>query len=235
MISKAVSAALLVVGMSGAAAAQGFSGGDLGIEIYTLSEDDDLGHTTYFGGGTFEITPGLAVEGDFGIHRSNGLSTDATNTTAHGIYNIDGMTAVGVFLGRDWQDGADTTLYGVEATTQALGFGVEGFAGLADTDETATVFGASGDYELMNGITFTGDVGLVSRDGSTANRLSAGAEYALGQQGPRLYGEIGRVGFGEDSPRDSATFVGLGARIDFGPASGTTFGRRSLLEVIPGY
>lgn len=234
MISKAVSAALLGVGLSGAAAAQSFEGGDLGIELYTLSEDDDLGHTTYFGGGTFAITPDLAVEGAFGLHRSNGIRTDATNTTAHGIYTLDGVTSVGVFLGRDWQDGTDTTLYGVEGTTQALGVGIEGFAGLADADETATVFGASGDYELMNGITVTGDVGLVSRDGSTANRLSAGAEYALGE-GPRLYGEIGRVGFGEDDPRDSATFLGLGARIDFGPASGTTFGRRSLIDVIPGY
>jgi hypothetical protein len=232
VMTAAVAASPIILSATHATA-QGFTGGDLGIKLFVLSEDSDIGHTRYFGSGEFAITPSFAIAGDFASYRSNAISTNATVFMLHGIYHFDRTTSFGLFLGQERADEGNYDTYGVEAATNFMGATLEGFVGQSRADDVATFVGAAAEYPLMNQITLTGDVGFVGLDGDNFTRLSAGAEYALAV-GPTLYAEAGLLGTDVDGSSDSATFIGIGARLDFGPNGGTTFGRRGLFEIVPG-
>ncbi len=231
MYSRAVTAAVVVMASVSTVSAQGFSG-DLGIGFYTLTDDGDLGQTSYSGSLEYAITPGFAIAGDLAAYNNDGLFADATTATIHGIYHLDRVTSFGLFLGQEWTDDDASDVIGVEAATNLFGVDVEGFAGQVRTDDPTSFFGASGAYPLMNEITLTGDMGLVGVDGDSFNRISAGAEYGM-PVGPVLFGEVGRIGSDTDGNTESSTFIGIGARLDFGADGGPTFGRRSPYDLIP--
>jgi hypothetical protein len=57
-----------------------------------------------------------------------------------------------------------------------------------------------------------------------------GAQYGF-DRGPNLYGQIGTIDVGATNE----TFFSLGATVALGSQRGTTFGSRSLLDIVPGY
>lgn len=229
----AVAAALLMVA---APAAAQVTGGSLDIEYDFPTGGGDLGGTTYSGAIEYSITRDFSISFDAAGYRLDNISNDATNLTLHGIYHLDDMTSFGAFIGSDALSDSDRqSLYGIEAGTEFGTAEVEAYVAAFDgADEDATLFGADGKYAFGNGFSAIASYGLASGDSADLSRLALGAEYEV-SGGPEFYAEIGTVnadGFGVDAEE---TFIGLGARVAFGAERGTTFGQRSLFEILPGF
>jgi hypothetical protein len=216
---------LALCAMAGQGMAQGLSALELSIETLAWADGGQTGDTTYGGSIEFAITPGIGFAADLTSYGA----PDATNVTLHGLYGL-GAIDLGLFAARDSRDVGDTNLLGLEA---AMGFGaasVEGYFGMVEGRVgDGTTAGVAGRFDLARGISATGAFGILEAD-SSANRISVGGEYAM-PAGPVLFGELGRIVVdGEDE-----AYLSIGARVAVGPNGRTTFGGRSLYEILPGY
>ena len=234
MFTKSAFAAALVV-LAAPATAQ-VTGGSLDIEYDFPTGGGDLGGTTYSGAIEYGITRDFSVSLDVGGYRLDNINNDATNLTLHGVYHLDDLTSFGAFVGSDAIEDSDRqSLYGIEAGTEFGTAEVEAYIAAFDgADEDATLFGADGKYSFGNGISAIASYGLATADSADLSRIAIGAEYEIAG-GPQFYAEIGTVdadGFGVSADE---TFIGLGARVAFGAERGTTFGQRSLFEILPGF
>lgn len=234
MFTKTAVAAALCV-LSAPVAAQ-VTGGSLDIEYDFPTDGGDLGGTTYSGAIEYGFTRDFSVSLDIAGYRLDNINTDATNVTVHGIYHLDDLTSFGAFIGSDATEDSDRqSLYGIEAGTEFGTAEVEAYVAAFDGEnEDATLFGADGKYDFGNGFSAIASYGLATSDDIDLSRLALGAEYEIAG-GPQFYAEIGTVdadGFGVTAEE---TFIGLGARVAFGAERGTTFGQRSLFEILPGF
>ena len=222
-------AAVVLCATSGMAAAQGFSGAELSVETFAFSGDGDLGYTSYSAGAEYAITRDFGLSADLSFYGFSALDSDGQNLTLHGIYNLSDTTSLGVFVGQDSFDTSDATIYGIEGGTEFMGGTVEGYLAQVDGDDSATLLALSGDYAITQSIAATGGVGIVDMD-DTLTRAHLGAEYQM-QGGPAFHAELGQIGLSDTDE----TYLSIGATVAIGATRGTTFGRRSLLEILPGY
>lgn len=233
MIHKAALAAGVLSAISAPALAQGFSGGTLGVEVNAPTDFDDFGGTTYFLGGEYAVTRQFSIGADASSYRFDNIGQDASSATLHGIYHLSSTASAGLFVGVDRFDGDDANLLGLEFGTEFQSGYVEVYAGrMDDGAETGNLFGATGAYALQNGFALTGDAARANYDDGDVSKFALGAGYTL-QAGPELYAEIGKVSQTDDGVKNDDTYIGLGARINFGAARGTTFDQRSLFEILP--
>lgn len=232
---KTISSATALWAVASAAGAQGFAGGELAIETYGFAEAGDLGYTAYSGALEFEAGAGFAIALDLTAYGFNGFGGDGSNATLHGIYGMGGGTALGLFYGRDGFDGADAEVFGIEGMTAFRGAEVEGWIGHEDgAGRTLTLAGLSGGYALTPTISATAGLGYAdAEDDGYAIQATLGGAYRM-PDGPSLYAELGRIETDDASFRDDETYLGIGAKIGFGPFGGTRFGPRSLFEIVPG-
>lgn len=231
--TSAVAAVVLMV--ASPAVAQ-VTGGSLDIEYDFPTDGGDLGGTTYSGAIEYSITRDFAVSLDIAGYRLDNLDTDATSLTLHGVYHMDEMTSFGAFVGSDAIEDSDReTLFGLEAGTEFGAAEFESYLGALDGEgETVTLAGVDGKYDFGNGLSAIGSAGLASADDIDITRFAVGAEYEV-VGGPQFYAEIGNVSAEADGIDADETFIGLGARVAFGAERGTTFGQRSLFEILPGF
>jgi hypothetical protein len=234
MLNKAAIAAA-VLAVASPAAAQ-VTGGSLGIEYNAPTDGGDFGGTTYFGSVEYAFSRNIAVSLDLSGYRLDNISTDASSATLHGVYHFDEQTSLGAFYGADQVDGGDArALYGIEAGTEFGDADVEGFIGQLEGASTDAVFlGADVNYGLSNGFAVTANAGLTDVDDLSLSRIAIGGTYEI-TGGPEFYAEVGNVSLESDGVSADQTFVGIGARINFGAARGTTFDQRSLFEILPGF
>lgn len=228
-----ITAAVLAVAGSGAMA-QGITGGSIGVEVTQPTDFDEFVGTNYFGSIEYGINRQFAVSADVSSYRFDSLDEDATSATLHGVFHMSDTASVGAFFGRDkLEDGDAVNIYGIEGGTEFMGGKVEGYLGMADNDAETVIFGVDGTYAFSESISFRGGAAFSdSGDDTTASTISAGAEYTI-SGGPSLYAEIGNASVEAGGLDESETFVGIGARINFGAARGTTFGQRSVFEALP--
>lgn len=234
MFTKSALAAALCVAAFPLAAQ--VTGGSLGIEYSAPTSGGDLGGTTYSGAIEYSFMRDFAVSLDLSGYRLDNISTDASSATLHGVYHLNEQASVGAFFGADSFDGADSqNLYGLEAGAEFGTAEIEGYVGLLEGDsDDATLFGLDGKYAFANGVSAIGSAGIASSDDVDVTRISIGAEYAI-TGGPEFFAEIGNVSAEAAGIEADETFIGIGARVAFGAKRGTTFGERSLFEVLPGF
>ncbi|SDE83890.1 hypothetical protein [Limimaricola pyoseonensis] len=229
-------AALAVLsGLAGAAQAQQLAGGRLEIETAAFVEAAELGFTTYSGGLQFDVGAGFGAQIDLASYGFMGFGSDGTNATVHGLYDLGGAT-VGLFAGRDGYEEGDATIYGIEGETYFYGGEVEAYLARHDGEiGEITVAGLSGRMEVAPRIAAHGELGFAdsAREGHLL-RAALGGGYAF-DEGFDLWGEIGRVESDDDAFGEDETFISVGATIGFGLRSGTSFGNRSLFDVVPGF
>lgn len=231
-----ITAAVLAVVGSGVMA-QGITGGSIGVEVTQPTDLDDFTGTNYFGAIEYGINRQFAVSADISSYRFDSIDEDARSATLHGIYHLSDTASVGAFVGQDMpENGSDITIYGVEGGTEFMGGKVEGYVGIADNDDDTVIFGVDGTYAFNEAISFVAGAAFSEgNDDISASTISAGAEYTI-TGGPALYAEIGNSSSDGLGANDiDETFVGVGARINFGAARGTTFGQRSLFEALPNF
>ncbi|MDB2369242.1 porin [Octadecabacter sp.] len=216
-------AALSTIAISTTASAQSVTGGELTIDAYSFRAGDNESTVNYSGALEYGINRNFSVAGDLALYDFTLLDDSIFNVTVHGIYHVNDQTSVGVLIGNDNLDGDDTTFYGLEGGFEANQLTVEGYFAFYDDNDDSTVIGVSGGYQITDAISAIGTVGYGDIDNNDVTRISAGAEYDF-QGGPSIYAEIGNV----DTDDDNSVFIGLGAKVEFGAARGTTFDRRGI-------
>ncbi len=229
MLTKAVLTAVAMTALSTSAMAQGFSGGELTIDVQSFGEGDSPISVNYSGALEYAVTHSISVAGAIGSYDYSLASGNVTNYSLHGILHINNQASVGAFLGSTSYEDESESFVGIEGGYEMNGFDLEGYTAFYDDDDKTSVLGVSGAYRFTDQIAAIGEIGYASIDGDNHNRISAGAEYTFAQ-GPSLYAELGRVGDVEASTDN--TFIGLGASIEFGASRGTTFNRRGVFEAL---
>lgn len=209
---------------------QGFTGAELSAGILAYSDNSDLGETTYHGGLEFGITPRIGVGADFHYNGFRGLDENSTGFTLHGIYGLNDMATLGLFLGQDRRDDGTTDVLGVEGAADLSGVAVQGY--LAQFDGwmgQGTMIGVDGSFAFTDSISAIGSAGVVNFDeADSTSRLSLGGEYRFAG-GPAVFAELGRI----DDGSGNENFLAIGGRLELG--NGTTFGPRGITGIIPGF
>lgn len=230
-------AAAVLAAAAGSAQAQGFgfSGGEISAEALAYSDGGDIGSTAYSGALEFGITRNVSVAIDLGFYGLQTLDLQADTATIHGIYQLSDSVSLGAFYGQDTLDGQDATLFGIEGGTELGVAAVEGyFAKLDGAGDNATLLGVSGSYGFSDSIAALGSFNVADLGSSSSNRLAVGGQYTIAS-GPDLWAEIGTLKIDDGANTSDDMFISIGARIEFGAARGTTFGRRSLFETATGF
>jgi hypothetical protein len=237
MINRAVPVAILLATLPLSAFAQGFTGGDLGIEYNAPTDGSDFGGTTYTGGVEYGFARNFSVALNLSAYKLENINTTAANATLHLTYHMSNIASFGLFSASDGVEGDDGATYtnstiGIEAGTDFMGGDIGGYIGRLDGDDTFTVLGVDGEYAFARGISAIGGLDLLTNNDVTNSQVSIGAKYAM-QQGPEFYAKIGSTREESALNTDTSTFIGIGASVSFGAARGTTFGTRSAFESLP--
>jgi len=242
MMTRAYGSIGMTVGLLALAAtgaqAQGFAGGTLAVETSALFEAGEFGHTSYSGGLQFDVGLGFGLALDLASYGFSGFGSDGSNATLHAIYGsgpwlgVDGL-ALGGFVGRDGFDEGDSEIYGLEVKGWLLGIETESYLARHDGEiGRVNLAGVNARYEFTPAIFAMGELGFADGEGELL-RGALGGGYQI-DGGPELWGELGRIKDEDDAFGGDETYLAIGAEIGFGQLSGTTFGTRSLFDVVSG-
>ncbi len=209
---------------------------DLGYSTFT---DSDLGDVYNLNGaGELAFSRVFSLQLDAGGYRFEDEDYNGTNVTLHA--NLHTQTAsFGAFYGQDHIEDETFQFYGVEAGFGAGPAQIEGYLGFQDLKEASGADGAIlgisaggavndkwtviGKYDYLNDIEGALDV----------SAFSIGATYNVGTNA-QVYGEFGAAHLSIGSASSTEPFLGAGVRINLGNERGTTFGRRGVLDKLPG-
>ena len=232
------SAALAAVLLAAATplAAQGITGGQLGIEYNAPIDGSDLGGTTYHGGLEYAFNRAFTASVNAAGYRLDNFDTSAGNVTLHGTYALSGAASAGLFVARDSLDDEDATLFGIEGGTEAYpGLTAGGYLGAVRGDGyDGTILGIEGDYGLRSNVSLIGDADLISGDGLDVGQIALGASYTI-DSGPRFTAKVGQARIDDGTTDETFAFISVGVDVAFGNQRGTTFDTRSIFDVIPGF
>lgn len=222
MSHKAAIAAAIIAAASTPAFAQQFTGGELGIEYNTFLDDTDIDGVSYNAAAEMAVTRefGLAFDVDkFDI----GDSGSDPRLTLHGIYHLSGSASVGAFYAQSPGADFDNASYGIEGGTAFMRGDIGGYIGMQEAgDGEVFIFGMSSKTPVGGSFSVFTDFDLVADDTLAASTNEVGVTYQM-TNGPEFYGQVGQVSASTGGASASETYIGLGARITFGAARGTTF------------
>jgi hypothetical protein len=203
------------------AVAQQFTGGELGVEYNSLLDADDVDGTSYFAGAELSFNREFAVAVD--VSNIEAVGENGNDVTLHGIYHLNDNASMGLFYSRDNDDAAKI---GIEGGIEFMGGDISAYVGqLQIDDETALVVGFSSDTPIYQNISVFTDFDIVGDDSLAISTNEIGVEYAF-DQGPEVYAQFGRFNVEAGGVSADQDYVGIGARIKFGAARGTTFEAR---------
>lgn len=229
-------AAVLAMGLVPISAnAQAISGANVDVSHYQFTNNSK--GTRQALRGSFELGLGetVSTQIDLGYYRFGQSGTSGHSATLHGIYQFDYGGAVGAFWGTEDENTIDRNFYGLEATYDFSTVTVEGYFTRGRVQGTnATLLGGKITSDLGTNLTLNAQVDyLNNKSGSDLTRLAIGADYALGS-GVALYGELGNGNARVANFSSNDAFIGFGMKFNLGDRPGTTFGRRALLDRLPG-
>lgn len=222
MVVKSVVTALIALASVSPVIAQEFSGGEIGLEYNAFTNDSDINGASYSGGVEFSFGREYAIA----ITAENvGFGGDNTpnNVTLHGIYHMNQGASVGLFYS---QNENDVEGYGLQGGTNFGGTDVGGYIGQKSfSGESVVVLGLESRTPYNEQITFFTDFDVVGDEDVAGSTSEVGVTY-LFDAGPEAYVQVGRASAFTDFGSDSETYIGVGAKISFGAARGTTFDTR---------
>ena len=238
---KLLATTALALSAATGASAVGFDGADLSYTYHSY-DGGDFYNQQIEGRLSFSITPQIGAQLDLGGagYDSDGVFED-TNYGLHVFYNVNDMTAVGVFWGRSAFGGGSYEDYiGVEASFSSGAFTGQAFFGGVNYDgedpfNGRTVAGILGEYTLEGMASGPGDLTLFGRynqfnygSDDISRMYGAGARYTLTNG---LYGELELGRYDDDFSDYDRITVTVGYEI----GSGAKFERRDYYEVWQGY
>lgn len=233
MKRQLLTAAVLAAFPTGMASAQDFKG-DITLSYSAFWDDTDF--NTLSGSGAFEFGIGdrASVQLDAGLYGYGFAGVEGTNLVLHGIFDVMPEASAGLFLGMDRTEGETVDFYGLE---YGQSFGAGGFEVYAARGEEAgiegTVVGLEGNFAVNDAFGVGIKVDNADFDGTDdVTRIGVKGSYALGK-GTSVFGEVGSVRADVFGASVSEPFVGVGLTFNIGNDE-ATFGRRGLLNLLPG-
>ncbi|PTE22149.1 hypothetical protein FAZ78_09225 [Cereibacter changlensis] len=210
------------------------TGAEVGASHSFFVDDTSVSKTTLQGSAELGFGPMFGVQGDLGINWLNESDETATSATLHGLYHVNDQTSLGLFYGSDKLDGEHRDYYGFEVGQKGPSFDVEAYVGRGeDSGLTGTMMGVEGRFAVSGAFGLGGKLQNADfDDDASMTRVGLTGDYTM-PNGMGLTAELGRLnsdglGVGDE------TYVGIGAKMSFGPNQGVTFGKRGLLDVLPG-
>lgn len=234
--TRAALAAAVVLLCAPAAMAQQVTGGSLTLSHSAFTEDTDVSKTTLHGSVELGLSRDFALQFDLGANRLNDARETTTNVVVHGIYHLNQNTSAGLFAGMDRGAGESLNFIGFEFGHLAGKTGFEAYAARGEEQGVSgTILGLSTRYaateQLGVGVSLDQfDVGV-----GNATRYSVNGDYDI-VSNVKVFGEIGvlRGSVPLAGVSGSESYVKVGGKVTFGAKRGTTFGQRSLLNMLPG-
>lgn len=233
IISAAVAAAVSTGMAAGAATAQEFKG-DITLGYSAFWDNTSANRISGEGAFEFGLSDRASVQLDLGLYGFGATNSEGTNFVLHGIYDVNPQGSAGVFLGVDDLNGSSVDFYGVEYGQSFGTGGVEGYIARGEeAGVTGTVIGVEGEFALSDQFGLGVKLDNADFDGAVdITRLGVKGIYALGQ-GSSVFAEVGSLRASAFGLTGSEAFVGVGLSINLGGEE-ATFGRRGLLNLLPG-
>ncbi len=233
MKNHIISTAIAVALSAGMASAQEVKG-DITLGYSAFTAETSANRISAEGSLEFGVSERASVQLDLGLYGFGATNTNGTNLVLHGIFDVNPQGSAGLFLGLDEIDGDSTDFYGLEYGQSFGTGGIEAYVARGkDAGVTGTVIGVEGEFAVtdsfglglkLDNADFNGVVDLT--------RFGVKGIYALGQ-GSSVYAEVGSVRADAFGLSGSEGFVGVGLSIGLG-GDEATFGRRGLLNLVPG-
>ena len=212
------------------------TGGSVGLSRSFFTGDGDLAKTTLDGSLEFGLTPQFGLQGDLSANHFRTSDETLTNAVVHGIVHAGDATAIGGFVGFDTVGGDSATILGAEARLRpAPRIDVEGYGARNENHgDRVTQFGLAGTYAMTPQVGFGTrfDYGDFNAGGS-ATRFAINADVNV-TPNATLSAELGQLDAKAFAFGGNEAYLKFGGRISFGANGGTTFGMRSIANLIPG-
>lgn len=229
-------AAVLAMGLVPISAnAQAISGANVDVSHYQFTNNSKGTRQALRGSFELGLSDTFSTQVDLGYYRFGQSNTSGHSATLHGIYQFNYGGAIGAFWGTEDENTIDRNFYGLEATYDFTGMTVEGYFSRGRVQgQNATLLGAKLSSDVGTNLSLNAQFDYMdSKNGSDLTRLAIGADYELGS-GVALYGELGNGNARVANFSSNDAFVGFGLKFNLGDRPGTTFGRRALLDRLPG-
>ncbi|MFN3971707.1 MAG: hypothetical protein ACK4L4_10060 [Gemmobacter sp.] len=231
---KVAAAALLV--SAPAAMAQQVTGGSLSLSHSFLTDESSISKTTLLGAVEVGLNRDFSLQFDLGLNRLNEVKENTTNFVLHGIYHLNENTSAGLFAGTDRADGESVNFIGFEFGHVAGQTGFEAYAARGEEQGiSGTILGLSTRYAATPQFGIGVSVDQLDIGVANARRYSVNGDYDV-VPNFKVFGELGVVRGSVPLAELSGSegYVKLGGKITFGAKRGTTFGQRSLTNLLPG-
>ncbi len=230
--------AVLAALISTPVAAVEFTGGSIDAG-YSQFTDGTLGKRfSLAGSAELSITKSFGIQADIATYNFQETNISGQNLTLHGVFHISPDASIGGFYGQDKLSAVKTEYFGIEAGYDFGRVDLEGYISSGSiqnlSGSSSTLAGAELRGAVTNEVFLTAKFDYLDAPvGINGSRFSVGADYTF-QDKVTVYGELGsgRAQIGNASGTEP--FVGIGLRFNLGTDRGTTFGRRGLLDKIPG-
>lgn len=210
------------------------TGGEVKLSYSAFTEDSDFSKTTLDGSVEFGFNRNFGIQADLGFHNLNFIDETGTNAALHALYHLNDQTSFGVFYGVDRILGESSDFYGIEVGQEGRNFDVEAYVGAGeDAGVSGTVAGLSGRYNINEAFALGLALHRVDIENLEVTRIGVTTDFTL-TPGFAVLAEVGTVDASAFGYSDSDTYFEIGARWSFGAERGATFGKRGLLELLPG-
>lgn len=219
---------------AGPALAVELTGGDLTLGYSTWTDDTSFAKLGVAGSAEIGFSPEFSVQGDLGTSRFLEAGETTSSIALHAIYHTGPGTSLGVFYGTDSVDNDNKDFYGFEVGQKSSMFEVEAHIGNGENfDLDGMVGGLSGTYNVTPVFGLGASYQRANIDGLDISTTAIRADYEIAPTFT-VGAEIGSFRADLDNVNGRETYIGLSATKTFGPQDGATFGRRGILNVIPG-
>ena len=237
-MNKFIAAAFGLVAFTSAAQAVEISGGSLDLSYSAFTDDTDVDKLNVAGSVELAFTHAASAQLDLGRDAFGTSAADIMSLGLHGVFHLDQATSLGAYYSRDTVDAGgardSANLYGVEAGHDTGPLQIEGYLGRAEASGAdGTMLGVSARYAMPSTIGVTGSIDYLDIEGLEVRTLKARLDGDVSEN-LNLYVEVGTGKVRAFGASASEPCFGIGGRITFGAARGTTFERRSIGEMIPG-
>lgn len=214
--------------------AQEVTGGSLALSRSGFLGDTRIAKTAIDGQIELGFGRSFSLQGDLGFSNLDAADQTGVTATVHAIYHVTDQTSLGLFYGADRIGGNTVDFTGFEVGQETAAFDLEAYVAYGEeSGVSGNVAGASGRYAVNDSLGVGASIQHGDLDGLGITRIGLQGDVAVA---PRfsVSAEIGSVSGSAVGTSNSETFIGLGGRITFGADRGATFGKRGLLNLIPG-
>jgi len=211
------------------------TGSTVDLSYSTFFDDTDVSRFALGGQVEVGFTRNFSLQFDAAYYDLNAVNDSGRTLGVHAIYHFSEEGSLGAFWGNDDISGSDVDFYGLEGGYEFNSVDAEVYFATCDTAGVdGTIIGADPYGEIGNGFGLGAGIDHGNFDGGVdVTRFNVMVDYAA-TRNTSVYLEIGSLDVNAFGLSGSEGFIGFGARFDFGAERGATFGRRGLLELLPG-